>query len=447
MNRMFTVARAAVCTVLCVAMLFTVVACKPNDKPVSGSGDTTAPEGGTTLTTDVTTNNTSGETENTTDNTSDATSVAAGTTKNNRPATTTTTRGATTTTTRAATTTTRPATAAPTAAPTTTAPVTESNMKGIGKVWMMPRNDSFYELFTNLDQWKETRKVVDAVGFADHALKSLFTPSKLEEGFAGMREIKMPLVLEVGGIKEWGAENNDGKGIYYGKKMFEAQNPTWQHFIDLGADFGGITMDEPLLNVRHSPVWNYVGNNEQKFEFAVEGVAEFIKHVRMEYPNLVVGDIEVAPTFTANYLIRWIDALEARVKEKTGRGMDNFRMDVNWAALRHNQVETEKMWRDMKRVEDHCRSIGLPFSMIYWASAVGDFRLGSAYDEHNNQTWYDQIMDQGEKYRAAGGKPDQYVIETWVNLNGTPMPPTLLPETKSNSFTRSVLDFYNKFIK
>ena len=429
--------RTAVCVVLCMSMLFTVVACNSNDQdqPVSGNEVTTTAED-TTLTT---AGDTTGETGDTTGSTSDATSVAAGTTK--RPA------GATTTSTRPATTTSRPATAAPTATPTTAAPVTESNMKGIGKVWMMPRNDSFYELFTNLDQWKETRKVVDAVGFADHALKSLFTPSKLEEGFAGMREIKMPLVLEVGGIKEWGAENNDGRGIYYGKKMFEAQNPTWQHFINLGADFSGITMDEPLLNVLHAPAWSYLGNNEQKFEFAVEGVAEFIKHVRAEYPDLVVGDIEVAPTFTANYLIRWIDALEARVKAKTGRGMDNFRMDVNWAALRHNQVETERLWRDMKRVEDHCRSIGLPFSMIYWASAVGDFRLGSEYDEHNNQTWYDQIMDQGEKYKAAGGKPDQWVIETWVNLNGTPMPPTLLPETKSNSFTRSVLDFYNRFIK
>ena len=316
---------------------------------------------------------------------------------------------------------------------------------GIGKTWMMPGNNQFYTLATNMDKWTETQSIIDMIGFADHALNSLFTTVQLETGFAAFNKAKIPLSLEVGAIKNWGMAEG-GKGVY-GRAMFKSQNTTWQRFVDLGANFVGIGMDEPLVCVMRDKDWNkYLSSSTEKFEFAVEETAEFIAAVREEYPKMIIGDIEAYPYFTANYIIKWIDALEKRLKEKGIKGQDYFRLDVDWSSME------DKKWLEVKRIEDHCKSIGLPFSLIYWSANTLGYKAGEVNRNHNNQFWYDSIMQQGEKYKDAGGKPDQYVIETWVTIKDSagkqiPMPPDAVPESMSNSFTRSTLDFYKRFIK
>jgi len=348
----------------------------------------------------------------------------------------------------------RPSSVAPPKASSQESSTPFTKLNGIGKTWMMPSNGQFYTLATNMDKWKETQSVIDVIGFADHALKSLFTTSQLAEGFSAFNKANIPLVLEVGAIKNWGMAEG-GKGVY-GRAMFKEQNSTWQRFVDLGANFVGIGMDEPLTCVIRDKDWNkYLSNSTQKLEFAVEQTAEFIAAVREEYPNMIIGDIEAYPYFTANYIIRWIDALEKRLKEKGVKGQDYFRLDVDWSHFKSsdpNDSSVKKGWNDVKRIEDHCRSIGLQFSLIYWSADTLGYKAGDANRNHNNQFWYDSIMQQGERYKAAGGKPDQYVIETWVSIKDSSgkqiaMPPDAVPESMSNSFTRSTLDFYKKFIK
>lgn len=55
---------------------------------------------------------------------------------------------------------------------------------------------------------------------------------------------------------------------------------------------------------------------------------------------------------------------------------------------------------------------------------------------------YTGIMQQGYDYAFVGGSPDQVVIESWVQA-----PDRCLPETGEFTFTRSVIDFVNKFVK
>jgi hypothetical protein len=51
-------------------------------------------------------------------------------------------------------------------------------------------------------------------------------------------------------------------------------------------------------------------------------------------------------------------------------------------------------------------------------------------------------MKQAADYAATGAKPDQYVIESWVGA-----PAAIVPETGENTFSRSTLDLYNKYVK
>ena len=51
-------------------------------------------------------------------------------------------------------------------------------------------------------------------------------------------------------------------------------------------------------------------------------------------------------------------------------------------------------------------------------------------------------MRQGYDYAAIDGKPDEYVIESWIEA-----PSRSLPETADWTFTRSVRDFARRFPK
>ena len=310
-----------------------------------------------------------------------------------------------------------------------------------GYIWMMPKGDTFPELMTQLEKWPKTRALIDILGYADHVMNRTYDDTQLKQGFTVMNTIGLPLALEVGAVKPWGTTGAD---------TFSKQKPMWDRFRGLGADIAGIVMDEPLAAVhnRYDKSFSDIieDTNEARFEYAVEETAKFIGMVREEYPDWFVADIEVFPSFTADYVIRWIDALEARLKEKGIRGQDFFRMDVDWNAFGVNYTNSlkervnlswEQGWREVKRIEDHCRAINLPYSVTYWAANVP----ASQDLQKDPASWCNGIMRMGQGYQDAGGRPDQYAVQTWIGLPEKP-----LPETDPHSFTYSVLEFNKSFI-
>ncbi|MCL2104344.1 MAG: hypothetical protein FWH21_04720 [Kiritimatiellaeota bacterium] len=296
-----------------------------------------------------------------------------------------------------------------------------------GRVWTMPRTADFVRMLDNVDQWPETAKITDVFGGADHALNRMYTDEELSRAFRALKDNGMRLGLEVGAVKPWGKT---------GAKVFEIQRPMWERFNRLGGDVFALALDEPLVAVTmHMAEENAFETMtpEERFEYAVEETATFIALVRQHYPHILIGDIEVYPSLKADVVIAWLDALEARLKAKGVRGQDFFRLDVNWVAF----PVQDGSWEDFMRIENHCKKIGMPFSMIFWASDLP----GDLQKRDDPTAWYKGIMRQGEDYLKLGN-PDQYVIETWLDA-----PPEAFPETKEWTFTRSVIDFYNVFIK
>ena len=320
-----------------------------------------------------------------------------------------------------------------------------ANMDGRGGyVWMMPKGDTFLEFMDddNLEQWKETLAVIDIIGYADHVLNREYTRTQHEAGFAVMKEIGLPLALEVGAVKEWGRT---------GQATYTSQRRMWNNFTTRGATIAGIVMDEPLAAVYNHYATHFTelipeNTPAAKFEYAVEETAEFMRLVLEEYEDWFIACIEPFPWFSADYLIEWIDALEARLADKDVRGQEFFRLDVDWNAFgkyytnAHGEsryLTWEQGWREVKRIEDHCRSIGLPFSLIYWAADVA----GSAALQANPASWYNSILQMGQRYRSVGGRPDQYVVQTWIGL-----PDKTLPEDHPHSFAYSVVEFNKQII-
>jgi hypothetical protein len=291
------------------------------------------------------------------------------------------------------------------------------------EVWMgPPASDNgacLRALFAHPDQWQQTRALVDVLLYADHQLNRQFTDDELRAYFTTLQTWKTKLALEVGAVKEWGIT---------GTNTFTKQRPMWDRFQRLGGNIYAIAMDEPLLCVRHSL--------KKTDDYAVQETASFIALVRQHYPQVLIGDIETYPSTPFADHLWWIDALQKRLAEMNVRGLDFYRLDVNWVEF---NVFGRGSWPEVKKLEQECRKRKLPFSLIYWASDYPAMKKRGLADD---STWYVSILRQGYDYALVNGAPDQVVIESWVGA-----PSQGVPETGDFTFTRSVRDFVKKFVK
>lgn len=293
----------------------------------------------------------------------------------------------------------------------------------IPTVWMGPpaseNGKCLRELFAHPDQWQQTRALIDGLLYADHHLNRQFTDDELRSYFADLQKWQMKFSLEVGAIKEWGMTGTD---------TFTKQRPMWDRFQRLGGNIYAIAMDEPLLCVRRKL--------KKPDDYAVQETASFIALVRQHYPQALIGDIETYPSIPLADHLWWLDALQKRLAEMNVRGLDFYRLDVNWVEF---NVFSRGSWPEVKKLEQECRKRKLPFSLIYWASDYPAMKKRGLADD---STWYVSIMRQGYDYALVNGAPDQYVIESWVDA-----PAQVIPEANDFTFTRSVRDFSQRFVK
>ena len=305
----------------------------------------------------------------------------------------------------------------------TASPLRGQEGKANPTVWMGPpsrdNGKCFRELFEHPEAWKETRSAIDVLMYADHQLRRQFTDDELRAWFSQIRQWRLKFALEVGAVKPWGVT---------GERTFEVQRPKWDRFRDLGGEIYAIAMDEPLLCCRM--------HIHKSDDYALEETAKFIAMVRQHYPETLIGDIETYPSIPLEDHFWWLEALEKRLAEMQVRGLDFYRLDVNWVTY---NLRNTGSWREVKELEKCCRERKLPFSLIYWASGYPALdRMALADDS----TWYVSIMQQGYDYALVQGSPDQFVIESWMET-----PSRSTPETEPWTFTRSVLDFTRKFVR
>ena len=294
------------------------------------------------------------------------------------------------------------------------------------EVWMMPPGDPsahcLRELFVQPQRWTETRSLVTVLGCTAGQLTKNFSDDELRVWLPQIGKWGLTLGLEVGAVKEWGTT---------GRKVFDAERRQWDHIQSLGGKISAMAMDEPLCCVRQ--------RLKKPDAYAVEETANFVALVRQNYPQVRIGDIEPYPFLQREELVAFIDALQARLKRMNVRGLDFFRLDVDWNHFTIGNKLYAGNWPDVKKLELACRQRKLPFSLIYWAADYGRMKQLNLADD---ATWYVGMMQQGYDYAFVGGAPDEYTIESWVGA-----PSRSVPETEDWTFARSVRDFCRRFVK
>jgi hypothetical protein len=157
----------------------------------------------------------------------------------------------------------------------------------------------------------------------------------LRRWFGQLKDWKIRVAMEVGALKEWGQT---------GAKTFASEQPIWDRLQGLGANLYAIAMDEPLCCARlqlHKPD-----------DYAVEETANYIALVRQHYPDLLIGDIETYPSMTIEDNERWIEALQKKLAEKNVRGLDFYRLDVDWISY---TAQGKGSWKEVRELERFCR--------------------------------------------------------------------------------------------
>jgi hypothetical protein len=290
-------------------------------------------------------------------------------------------------------------------------------------IWMHPsgreKGQPFRELFEHPEAWPQTRSMIDVLSNTDLNIDRNFTDDELRKDFALLKQWHIHFALETGAIKPWGKTAD---------KIFSVERPMWERIERLGGEIYAVGMDEPLCCCRKEI--------KEPDDYAVRETANYIALVRKHFPDALVGDIEPYPFIPLADQLIWIDALQSRLAEMHVRGLDFYRLDVNWVEF---TVFDRGSWPEVRKLERFCRQHKIPFSLIYWASGYPGFeRRGIADDS----TWYNLLMAQGYAYAAIDGAPDHVMIESWM-----PVPVATIPETDPWTFTRSVRDFCDRFAK
>jgi len=269
---------------------------------------------------------------------------------------------------------------------------------------------AFRDLFERADEWELARSRIHSIGYYDHRIHQ-FSDEELTEWFDMVQFWGKKLFIETGALNEW---------CTTGQACFEAIRPLYDRFIGLGAKIDAFCMDEPFFKTRHFGL----GNDQ----YAVEQVADWIRLIRENYPDIAVGSIEPYPSLGRIEIQNWIVNLDSRCSDLGVRGLDFFCLDPDW-----RRFPSDGRWSQVKLLEDFCRARDLPFSLIYWAA---DQPLST-----DDSDWYELTLAQGQAYHDQRGIPDEFNLQSWLSI-----PSQSVPETADNTLTRTLNDFYTQIV-
>lgn len=274
--------------------------------------------------------------------------------------------------------------------------------------------------------WRETREVIDCISGFD-------SPLRLVPGWEDpFEENMMPGVfdsLEAWGI-EFAVETTCLHELYpTGRAAFEHFSEHWRILESWGADIVQFTMDEPFRRMDEL-------DDPPGVEYAAREVAVYIELARERFGGRVVL-LEPYPYFDEGEIMEMIELLNAALDDLGEPPLDGFTLDPDWRLFGMGTGS----WAGVRSIEDYCRSAGVPFGLVYWASEAGNWDP-PIRDGARDRRWHDEVMEQGRLYRNMGGRPDEYVLMSWLWI-----PKAIADERSEYSFTRTVLDFYDAFVR
>jgi len=245
-------------------------------------------------------------------------------------------------------------------------------------------------------------------------------PSSLASMAATLNQAHIAVAIESGGLRGWDCS---------GASVGNVDSDFIQRLVRAGGAISFIALDEPFANSIASGAEPNCGYTVAQ---AAAELATEIHIMRAAFPGVEIGLIEPVPwysvgSYPSNSVTAFGDlpqlldtclSVLARAHER----IDFFHAD---APYDYDQA-LPNGWQKVVALEQAVRARGLRFGLIYNSEAGG-----TAGDE----PFHDQALAALRAYQAAGGNPDDLLLQSWY-----PYPDVMVPEDQANTFTNTAKD-------
>jgi Bacterial Ig-like domain (group 2) len=245
-------------------------------------------------------------------------------------------------------------------------------------------------------------------------------PSSLASIAAPLNQAHIAVAIESGGLRA-----GDCSGVSVGN----VDSDFIQRLVRAGSAISFIALDSPFAHAIASGLEPNCGYTVA--QAATELVTE-IGIMRRAFPGVEIGLIEPVPSYSVGIypsnsgtgfgdLPQLLDTVLSTLAQAHER-IDFFHAD---APYDYDQA-LPNGWQKLVALEQVVRSHGLRFGLIYNSEAGGTT---------GDQPFHDQTLAAVVAYQAAGGNPDDLIVQSWY-----PYPSAMMPEDQANTFTNTAKD-------
>jgi hypothetical protein len=264
-------------------------------------------------------------------------------------------------------------------------------------VWLSSDDSApdMLDLFRHPELWARTREQVGVFKFVPPhvdpriaSVRNPYTALKDAGAFRLLRQWGIKIAVEEGAVKEWDCTGTK-----------QAAPATIGHIANVAAAGGTlqvVAMDEPLVSGRGPCAlsMNEIAARTASYAAAVRTS----KETQSSDATLEIGDIEPYPSIDVATLTTWIRTLAAHGFKPAFLHLD---INVHYVDV-HPEIDLAD---DLRSLNAFLHEAGVPLGIIVW----------SGYDPLNSdRAYFDHALDLAGRVKAAIGRPDQLVFQSWV---------------------------------
>jgi hypothetical protein len=271
-------------------------------------------------------------------------------------------------------------------------------------------SDDFMQLFAPGASWDGTAGHIQVFKLYGGWVAHDSTQAQVSQAIQAIRQRGLGLAVEVGPLIST-ADCGFNVESFAGEEGIVG---TIQRIKSLGGRLDLIAFDEPYYFGHF-----YDGENACHWtaEKIAQGVDSFIQRARLEFPDVIIGDIEplTGPAGPDQYK-DWLDLF----KKVNGYDLAFLHLDVDWSDTR---------WpAKAQSIADYGRARDIPVGIIFTGN----------YQDQTDEAWVSIAGERVKRYEAeAGGPPEQVIFQSWNDK-----PDHVLPESNPTSFTGFVKTYF-----
>jgi hypothetical protein len=262
-------------------------------------------------------------------------------------------------------------------------------------VWLSPDPESpdFVDLFSHPEAWPKARGLVKVLKFGPTQVElqahgpNSFAELKSVDAFRKIRGWGMKIAVEEGAVKEWDCT---------GRLAAQVTVRHMRNLASAGAGLDVVAMDEPMsagTRLCKLPL-EQIAANTAAYAKAVQNSDV----ARQQGGPPAIGDIEAYPSTSAETIRQFVLALKQQGFTPAFVHLD---IAAHYLSI-HPEID---MSRDLRMLNDFLRQQNIPLGILFW-SGVDPLSTDQQYYEH--------AMALVRSVKAAIGRPDQSVFQSWI---------------------------------